>query len=135
VLIQARARCAEEKLDVGEALREFGGFEIAMLCGAYLGAAEAGLVVLVDGFIASVAWLCAVRLEPAVAMNAIYTHESAEHGHVAVLAALEARPLLALGMRLGEGSGAAVAWPLVQAAVALMNEMASFETAGVSEKT
>ncbi|MFC5299744.1 nicotinate-nucleotide--dimethylbenzimidazole phosphoribosyltransferase [Azospira restricta] len=115
-------------------LAEFGGFEIAMMAGAMLGAAEAGLVLLVDGFIVGSAFLVAARLQPAIVDYAVFCHRSAEPGHQAQLAALGATPLIDLGLRLGEGTGAALAWPLLRAAVAFLDEMASFESAGVSEK-
>lgn len=117
-----------------EVLRRFGGFEIAALTGAYLAAARNGLPVLVDGYISSVAALVAVRFDPAVADWLLYAHTSAEPGHRRVLAALEAQPLLDLGMRLGEGSGAAAALPLLRLACALHNGMATFAEAAVSEK-
>jgi nicotinate-nucleotide--dimethylbenzimidazole phosphoribosyltransferase len=114
-----------------ETLRRLGGFEIAALVGAYLYAAAGGLPVLVDGFIASVAALLAVRLHPACADWLIYAHRSAEPGHRLVLKALQARPILDLSMRLGEGSGAAMAVPILRAACALHREMATFEEAGI----
>ncbi len=114
------------------ALAEVGGFEIAMMTGAMLGAAAARRLVLVDGFIAGAAALAAVALEPEVRGALVFAHRSAERGHAAVLAALGADPLLELGLRLGEGTGALLAWPLVRASVAMLNEMASFESAGVS---
>lgn len=112
----------------------FGGLEIAAMAGAMLAAAEAGCAVLVDGFIVGAAALVACRLQPALVDYCIFCHRSAEPGHRAQLAALGATPLLDLGLRLGEGTGAALAWPLVQAAAAFLNEMASFESAGVSDK-
>lgn len=115
-----------------EALRTVGGFELAALAGAYLAAAQRGIPVLVDGFIASTAALTAVRLNPDVAPWLLYGHRSAEPGHQAVLAALGAEPLLDLGMRLGEGSGAAAAVNLLRTAVALHNGMATFSEAGLS---
>jgi len=117
-----------------EVLRCVGGFEIAGLAGAYVAAAQNGLPVLVDGFISSVAALVAVRINPAVRAWLLFAHTSAEPGHRRVLAALEAQPLLQLGMRLGEGSGAAVAVPLLQLACALHRGMATFAEAGVSEQ-
>jgi nicotinate-nucleotide--dimethylbenzimidazole phosphoribosyltransferase len=117
-----------------EVLRSVGGFEIAGLAGAYVAAAQNGLPVLVDGFISSVAALVAVRINPAVREWLLFAHTSAEPGHQRVLAALEAQPLLQLGMRLGEGSGAAVAVPLLQLACALHRGMATFAEAGVSEQ-
>lgn len=116
------------------ALAEFGGFEIAMMAGAMLGAAEAGMVLLIDGFIVSSALLVAARIAPNILSYAVFCHRSAEPGHQAQLKALDADPLIDLGLRLGEGTGAALAWPLVRAAVAFLNEMASFESAGVSEQ-
>lgn len=116
-----------------ERLRRLGGFEIAALTGAYVAAAQAGLPVLVDGFIASVAALAAQRLNPGCGDWLLYAHRSHERGHAMVLEALRARPLLDLGMRLGEASGAAMAVPLLRLACALHNGMATFAQAGVSE--
>jgi len=115
-------------------LAEFGGFEIAMMVGAMLAAAEAKMVLLIDGFIVSSAALTAARLFPALTEYCVFCHRSAEPGHQALLRALQAEPLLDLGLRLGEGTGAALAYPLVQAAANFLNEMASFESAGVSDK-
>jgi nicotinate-nucleotide--dimethylbenzimidazole phosphoribosyltransferase len=120
-----------QPLDV---MRHLGGFEIAALTGAYLAAAQNGIPVLVDGFISSVAALVAVRFNPGVSNWLIFAHTSAEPGHQCVLAALDAQPLLQLGMRLGEGSGAAIAIPLLQLACALHNGMATFAEAGVTDK-
>lgn len=117
-----------------EALRRLGGFEIAALTGAYLACAQLGLPVLVDGFIATVAALTAERLSPGTANWFLYAHGSAEPGHARLLEALQARPLLSLNMRLGEGSGAAVAVPLLRLACTLHDEMATFAEAAVSEK-
>lgn len=117
-----------------EVLRHVGGFEIAALTGACLAAAQHGIPVLVDGFISSVAALAAVRFNPDVAGWLLFAHASAEPGHQRVLAALDAQPLLQLGMRLGEGSGAAMAVPILRLACALHNGMATFEGAGVSGK-
>ncbi len=119
--------------DPREVLRRLGGFELAALAGAYVACAQAGLPVLVDGFIASVAALAAVRLNPGAGRWLLHSHVSAEPGHRRVLEALDAAPLLDLGMRLGEGSGAAVAVPLLRMACALHAGMATFEEAGVSE--
>ena len=113
-------------------LAEFGGFEIAMMVGAMLAAAEAKMVLLIDGFIVSSAALTAARLFPAFTDYCVFCHRSAEPGHQAQLQAMQAEPLLDLGLRLGEGTGAALAYPLVRAALAFLNEMASFESAGVS---
>ena len=115
-------------------LAEFGGFEIAMMAGAMLAAAEARMLLLIDGFIVGAAALVAARLAPALVDYCVFCHCSAELGHVAQLQALGGEPLLDLRLRLGEGTGAALAWPLVQAAAHFVNEMASFASAGVSEK-
>ena len=117
-----------------ELLAEFGGFEIAMLVGAILGAAASRHVVLVDGFTVTVAAAIAARMEPHALDYCIFGHCSSERAHRALLAHLNVAPLLDLGMRLGEGSGAALALSIVRAAVALFEQMATFEGAGVSEK-
>jgi nicotinate-nucleotide--dimethylbenzimidazole phosphoribosyltransferase len=130
-----RYRAAGGANEAFAVLAEFGGFEIASMVGAMLAAAEAKMVLLVDGFIVGVAALVAARLEPALLDYCVFCHRSAEPGHAAQLAALGAEPLLDLGLRLGEGTGAALAYPLLQAAVAFLNEMASFESAGVSDKS
>ena len=115
-------------------LAAMGGFELAAMAGGMLRAAELGMVILVDGFIATAALLVARALEPAVLDYCVFTHQSDEAGHRLMLAHLNARPLLSLGLRLGEGTGCALAYPLVQAAVAMLNQMASFASAGVSAK-
>jgi nicotinate-nucleotide--dimethylbenzimidazole phosphoribosyltransferase len=120
--------------DAFDALAEFGGFEIAMMAGALLAGAECRMTLLIDGFIASSALLAAARIVPAVRDYCIFCHCSAEPGHRAQLRSLSGEPLLDLGLRLGEGSGAALAYPLVRSALAFLNEMASFDSAGISEK-
>ncbi len=117
-----------------QALVHLGGFEIAALVGAYLAAAQQGIAVLVDGFICSVAALLAVRLNPGCRDWLLFAHHGAEPGHVRVLQALEAEPLLELGLRLGEGSGAALAVPLLRLACALHAQMATFAEAAVAER-
>jgi nicotinate-nucleotide--dimethylbenzimidazole phosphoribosyltransferase len=114
------------------ALAAFGGFEIATLVGAVLQAAAERRVIVVDGFIASSAVLVASKLAPPVLQRCVFAHRSGERGHALMLAHLRAEPLLDLGLRLGEGSGAALAWPLLVSACAVLNEMASFESAGVA---
>ncbi len=118
-----------------EALRCLGGFEVAALSGAYMACAHMGLPMLVDGFITSVAALTATRLCPGAADWMLFSHASAEPGHQTVLQALDAQPLLDLGMRLGEGSGAASTVPLLRLACALHSGMATFAEAGVAEKS
>ncbi len=118
-----------------QALAAFGGFEIAMMAGAVLQAALERRVIVVDGFIAGSAVLVAARLQPAVLERCVFAHRSGESGHRLMLQALQAEPLLDLGMRLGEGSGAALAWPLLESACRLLGQMASFESAQVSSKT
>ncbi|CAG9179163.1 nicotinate-nucleotide--dimethylbenzimidazole phosphoribosyltransferase [Cupriavidus pampae] len=120
---------ATAPLDV---LAAFGGFEIAMMTGAFLAAAASRMVILVDGFIASAALLVAARIAPAVLDYCVFSHCSHESGHRALLAEFQAEPVLALDLRLGEGTGAALAWPLVNAAAAFLREMATFSGAGVS---
>ncbi len=117
-----------------QALAALGGFEIAMMTGAMLQAASQRRVILVDGFIAGAAALVAHKLVPQVLHYMVFCHRSAERGHRLLLDHLKARPLLDLDMRLGEGTGALLAWPLVQSAARLMNEMASFASAGISGK-
>jgi nicotinate-nucleotide--dimethylbenzimidazole phosphoribosyltransferase len=107
-----------------EVLCEFGGLEIAMMAGSVLGAASQRRPVLIDGFISSAAALLAVRLCPAACDYCVFAHRSAEKGHALVLAALDARPLLDLGLRLGEGTGALLAVPLLRAAARLMTDVA-----------
>jgi nicotinate-nucleotide--dimethylbenzimidazole phosphoribosyltransferase len=131
-ILEAAAARTAPRLSPAEALAEYGGFEIAAMAGAILGAGPARRLVLVDGFIASAAALVAVTLQPTLRENLVFAHRSAEQGHAALLAALGAEPLLDLGLRLGEGSGALLAWPLLRAAAAMLNEMASFESAAVS---
>lgn len=131
LLEQAAAR-TPPRLNAKAALPEYGGFEIVMMAGAMIGAVEAGKIVIVDGFIATTAALSARSLVPGCDRAFIYAHRSAEAGHTLVLDALGADPLLDLDMRLGEGTGALLAWPLVKAAAAMLREMASFDGAGVS---
>lgn len=115
-----------------EILRRLGGLEIAALTGAYIASAQHGIPALVDGYICTAAALLACRLNSGVRDWMLFSHHSAEPGHRHLLRALDAEPLLDLGMRLGEGSGAAVALPLLQSACRLHNEMATFAEAGVS---
>ena len=117
------------------ALAALGGYEVATLVGAVLQAALERRVIVVDGFITSAAVLVASRLQPAVLQRCVFAHRSGERGHSLMLAQMQAEPLLDLGLRLGEGSGAALAWPLLQSSCAVLAEMASFESAGVATQT
>ena len=116
-----------------QALAAFGGFEIATMIGAILEAAASNRVIVVDGFITSAAVLVASRLDPLVLQRCVFSHRSAERGHVLLLEQLGARPVLDLQLRLGEGSGAALAWPLLVSACNLLTQMASFTSVGVSK--
>lgn len=129
--VMQRHSAAQAPLEV---LAAVGGFEIATMVGAILQAASERRVVLVDGFITTSAVLVAHALVPAVADYCVFSHQSNEQAHGRMLQHLGARPLLSLGLRLGEGSGAALAWPLLQSACVVLNEMASFEQAGVAEQ-
>jgi len=135
-VLQRHARAT----DPLQALAAFGGFEIATLVGAVLQAAAERRVIVVDGFISSAAVLVAQALQPRVTQRCVFSHRSDESGHALMLrhlgpdGATPARALLDLGLRLGEGSGAVLAWPLLQSACAILAEMASFESAGVSDQ-
>ncbi len=133
ILTQVLARHNEAQSPL-DALAALGGLEIAMMAGALIQAASERRILLIDGFIASSALLVAERLAPGVAQYAIFAHHSVEPGHAHLLKLLNAEPLLNMGMRLGEGSGAALAYPLLQSACAIINEMASFSDAGISEQ-
>lgn len=117
-----------------EVLAALGGFEIATMVGAVLQAAAQRRVILVDGFITGAAVLVACRLQPHVLQRCVFAHRSGERGHALMLAQMQAQPLLDLGLRLGEGSGAALAWPLLESACTILRDMASFDTAGVAQR-
>ena len=134
ILTQVLERHSEVQAPL-EVLAALGGLEIAMMAGALIQAASERRILLIDGFIASSALLVAERLAPGVAQYAIFAHNSVEPGHTHLLKLLNAEPLLNMGMRLGEGSGAALAYPLLQSACAIINEMASFSDAGISEQS
>ena len=126
---------ASLKYDVVEPkqiLATYGGFEIAMMCGAMLQAKKCGMVVIVDGFITTSALLTAYKMDKSILDNCVFSHCSGEKGHKAMLDYMGVEPVVDLNMRLGEGTGAVVVYPLVQSAVLFLNEMASFESAGVS---
>ena len=134
VLAQVLARHADAT-DPLAALAALGGLEIAALVGAVLQAADDRRVIVVDGYIVGAAVLVAQRLRPAVLQRCVFAHRSQEPGHRLLLDHLGVRPLLDLDLRLGEGSGAALAWPLLASACRILAEMASFESAGVSDRT
>ena len=125
VLTRAAERC--DAAEPFEVLRQFGGLEIAMMAGAIHGAADRATPVLIDGFICTAAALVAIRLRPDARDICLFAHRSAEAGHDRMLKALGAEPLLDLGLRLGEGTGALLALPLLRAAAALLSEVASLD--------
>lgn len=120
--------------ELEEKLAYFGGFEIIQMASGMLAAHENNMLILVDGFICSVAFLIAHQKNTEISKNAIFCHCSAEQAHVKLLDYLGVQPVLQLGLRLGEGTGCAIAFPIIQSAIAFLNEMASFETAGVNNK-
>ena len=132
VLTRATARTGP--LSAEQAMAEYGGFEIVMMAGAMLETARTRRIVIVDGFIATAAATLASALDRDSRAAMVFAHKSHESGHRALLTHLGAAPLLDLDMRLGEGTGALLAWPLLKAAAAMMTDMASFETAGVSNR-
>ncbi|NWB72775.1 nicotinate-nucleotide--dimethylbenzimidazole phosphoribosyltransferase [Pseudomonas sp. G5001] len=134
VIERALALHAGDRDDALKTLFNLGGFEIAALVGAYLACAQEGVVVLVDGFICTVAALVATRLNPGCREWLLFGHRGAEPGHRHVLQSLNAEPLLELGLRLGEGSGAALAVPLLRLACALHGQMATFAEAAVADR-
>lgn len=123
-----------EAIQTSSILQAFGGLEMIQMVGAMLQAAQNKMIILVDGFIASTAFLAASKMHQEVKGYAIFCHASAEQGHQLLLSHLDARPLLNLDMRLGEGTGCAIAFPIIQSAVNFLNEMASFESAGVTNE-
>jgi nicotinate-nucleotide--dimethylbenzimidazole phosphoribosyltransferase len=134
VLREVLARHANAVLPL-DVLAAMGGYEIATMVGAVLQAAQERRVIVVDGFIASSAVVIANALQPLVLQRCVFAHRSGERGHEFMLQHLGVQALLDLGLRLGEGSGAALAWPLLQSACTVLRDMASFASAGVSEKS
>ena len=132
VIEQALARLDLNNLSAAQILQELGGFEIAAITGAYIRCAQLGIPALVDGFITTAAALAACKMNPQVHDWLLFSHQSEEQGHKFMLEALDAKPLLQLGLRLGEGSGAATVLPLLRQACALHNGMATFAEASVS---
>lgn len=127
-----RHQATQSPDDTINILASLGGFEIVQMTGAMLAAAEQQCVIMVDGFIASVAALAAVRIAPEARDYMVFCHHSEEQAHSLILEALDAEPLLDLGLRLGEGTGAALAYPLLQSAQSFYNYMASFDDAGIT---
>jgi nicotinate-nucleotide--dimethylbenzimidazole phosphoribosyltransferase len=143
ILEQALLRCNDVNKDIKSSATQqqalkilvtLGGFEIAALTGAYLRCSQLGIPILVDGFIASVAALLSISIQPKSRDWMLFAHTSAEQGHKHILTAMNAKPILNLAMRLGEASGAAVSIPIIQQALLLHHQMASFAEAGVTNK-
>ncbi|MDI1308191.1 MAG: nicotinate-nucleotide--dimethylbenzimidazole phosphoribosyltransferase [Methylotenera sp.] len=134
ILAQAIAHHHLSSSDAMKVLATFGGFEIAMMVGAMLQAAAKQCTLLIDGFITTAALLVAAKLQPDILHYCVFTHCSDESGHKKMLDYLKVKPLLNIDLRLGEGTGAALAYPLVLASVNFLNQMASFESASVSQK-
>ena len=120
--------------DLNSKLAYFGGFEILQMAAGMLSAYQSNMLILVDGFICSVAYLIAFKINPAVKKNTIFCHCSAEQAHRKLLDYLEVQPILQLDLRLGEGTGCAIAFPIIQSAIVFLNKMASFESAGVDQE-
>lgn len=133
ILQEARIKHGE-LTDPKAILSTFGGYEVAQICGAMLAAYRHKMILLIDGFIATSALLIAKELEPSILDNAVFCHNSNEVGHQKMLASIGGDPILHLDMRVGEGTGCALAYPILQNAVAFLNQMASFESAGVANK-
>lgn len=133
VLTKAAQRTPDH-LGYKDALTEYGGFEIAMITGAIVKAVQRKQIVIIDGIIATAAAIAALDCKPDILHALIFAHQSAERGHKAMLDAIKAHPIFNLDMRLGEGTGALLAWPIIKASVAILNDMATFESAGVSQK-
>ena len=133
-VLQQASEFHAEAQDALEVLSAFGGLEIAMMCGAMMESSALGRVLLIDGFIASNALLLAREFLPQVMDHAVFTHVSGERGHRPLLEFMKVKALLDLNLRLGEGTGAAIAYPLLVSAISFFNQMASFESAGVSDR-
>lgn len=120
--------------ELQQQLAFFGGFEIMQMAGGMLAAYKNNMLILVDGFICTVAFLVAYKINPEIKKNAVFSHSSAEQAHQKLLNYLEVQSVLQLDLRLGEGTGCAIVFPIIQSAVAFLNEMATFENAGISNK-
>ena len=121
-------------LDAQTALTQYGGFEIAMMTAGIIAAVNAKRLVIIDGFIATSAAIAAINTDSTITNALVFSHRSGERGHDAMLKALNAKPILDLDMRLGEGTGALLAWPIIKSAAAILNDMATFQSANVSTK-
>lgn len=133
VIREAIRRNQPDRTDVIDVLSKVGGFDLAAMCGAFLGAAASRRPVVIDGFISLVAALCAVRLCPNVRAYLISSHASYEIGYKLAMEAMELEPMLLLGMRLGEGSGCPLAFQILEAACAVIHDMATFDQAGIDD--
>lgn len=134
-VIEAAVVLHADVIQPADVLATFGGFEIATMVGAMLAAAERRMVLLIDGFIVTSALLVAARMQPAILDYCVFSHQSDESGHARMLQALKVKPVLQLDLRLGEGTGAALVYPMLLAAVNFLNQMATFSSAQVSEKS
>jgi nicotinate-nucleotide--dimethylbenzimidazole phosphoribosyltransferase len=130
VVTRAMSRHLPHMKNGMEVMRRIGGYEISALAGAYIRAAQKGIAILVDGYICTAAAMSAVRINPSIRPWLFFSHGSTEPGHIRLLNKMEAEPLLKLDIRIGEGSGAALALPIMQAACLLQKEMANFEQVG-----
>lgn len=133
ILSQAKNTHGEIK-DPKQILATFGGFEVAQMTGAMLAAFDHNMLLMIDGYIASAALLVASKLKPEILNNAIFCHQSDEFGHQYLLNYFNEEPILKINLRVGEGTGCALAYPIIESAVNFFNDMASFESAGVSNK-
>lgn len=133
VIRQAIAVNRPDREDVVDVLAKVGGFDVAAMCGAFLGAAASHRPVVIDGFISAVAALCACRLCPNARGYLVPSHASFEIGYKLAMEAMELKPILLLGMRLGEGSGCPIAFQVLEAACAIINDMATFDQAGIDD--
>ena len=133
VILTAIARNRPDPRDPVDVLAKVGGFDLAAMCGAFLGAAASHRPVVIDGFISAAAALCAVRMCPAVRYYLVSSHASFEIGYEKAMEAMGLRPILLLGMRLGEGSGCPLAFQILKGACAVMNDMATFDQAGIND--
>lgn len=133
IIDSAIARFAPDTGDIVDVLSKIGGFDIAAMCGAFLGAAASRLPVVIDGYISAVAALCAHRINPACADYFFASHESYEKGYMIAIREMGLKPMLKLEMRLGEGSGCPIAFEVIDAALTVLKDMATFEEASIDD--